>query len=137
MLPNEFALLTKQFTLPVPDENTRRMTAGWLFLGLAALVIGGLFTILIVLSRTPFFQEIIPWVDFFRTALVVHVDLTVLVWFLAFSGVLWSYNSANKCLRCGWLALLLASAGTLIITISPFTGESHPLMSNYVPVLQS
>lgn len=137
MLPNQFALLTQQFTLPVPDDGARRMTAGWLFLGLAALVIGGLFTVLIVLSRTPYFQEVIPWVDFFRTALVVHVDLTVLVWFLAFSGVLWSYNSANQCLRCGWVALLMASAGTLIITISPFTGESHPLMSNYVPVLQS
>lgn len=130
-------MLSKQFTLPVPEPQAQRMAAGWLFLGLAALVIGGLFTILIVLSRTPYFQEIIPWVDFFRTALVVHVDLTVLVWFLAFSGVLWSYNSANKCLWCGWLALSLACIGTLIITISPFTGESHPLMSNYVPVLQS
>jgi hypothetical protein len=137
MLPNQFAMLTQQFTLPAADEDAQRMTAGWLFLGLAALVIGGLFTILIVLSRTPFFQEIIPWVDFFRTALVVHVDLTVLVWFLAFSGVLWSYNSASQCLRCGWAALLLASVGTFIITISPFTGESHPLMSNYIPVLQS
>ena len=137
MLPNEFAMLSQQFTLPVPDEKARRMTAGWLFLGLAALVIGGLFTVLIVLSRTPFFQEIIPWVDFFHTALVVHVDLTVLVWFLAYSGVLWSYNSSGKCLRCGWIALFLAGAGTLIITISPFTGESHPLMSNYIPVLQS
>ncbi len=137
MLPNEFAMLNQQFTLPIPDEKARRMSAGWLFLGLAALVIGGLFTILIVLSRTPFFQDIFPWVDFFRTALVVHVDLTVLVWFLAYSGVLWSYNSGSKCLRCGWIALLLASVGTLIITISPFTGDSHPLMSNYIPVLQS
>lgn len=130
-------MLANQFNLPVPDNGARRLTSGWLFLGLGALVIGGLFTILIVLSRTPFFQEIIPWVDFFRTALVVHVDLTVLVWFLAFAGVFWSYNSSNRCLRCGWLALLLASAGTLIITISPFTGESYPLMNNYVPVLQS
>ncbi len=137
MLPNQFAMLTQQFTLPVPDESAKRMSAGWLLLSLSALVIGGLFTILVVLSRTPFFQEIIPWVDFFHTALVVHVDLTVLVWFVAFSGVLWSYNSAGKCLRCGWLALFLACAGTLIISISPFTGESHPLMSNYVPVLQS
>ncbi len=137
MLPNEFALLTKQFTLPTPDDNARRMATGWLFLGLTALVIGGLFTILIVLSRTPYFQDVIPWIDFFRTALVVHVDLTVLVWFLAFSGVLWSYNSGSDYLRMGWLALLLACIGTFIITISPFTGESHPLMSNYVPVLQS
>lgn len=130
-------MLSNQFTLPVPDKNARLITTGWLFLGLSALVIGGLFTILVVLSRTPFFQDIIPWVDFFRTALVVHVDLTVLVWFLAFTGVLWSYSSSNRCLRCAWLALFLACAGTLIITASPFTGESYPLMNNYVPVLQS
>jgi uncharacterized membrane protein len=82
-----------QFTLPVPDSNARSLTTGWLLLGLSALVIGGLYTILIVLARTPFFQEIVPWVDFFRTALVVHVNLTVLVWFLAFAGVLWSYTN--------------------------------------------
>ncbi len=126
-----------QFTLPVPDSNARRLTTGWLLLGLSALVIGGLFTILIVLSRTPFFQEIIPWKDFFRTALVVHVNLTVLVWFLAFTGALWSYNSSDIGRSAGWLALILASLGTLIIVLSPFTGESHPLMNNYVPVLQN
>ena len=126
-----------QFTLPVPDSNARRLTTGWLILGLSALVIGGLYTILVVLSRTPFFQEIIPWTDFFHTALVVHVNLTVLVWFLAFAGVLWSYNSSDLGRSGGWLALILASLGTLIIVLSPFTGESHPLMNNYVPVLQN
>jgi heme/copper-type cytochrome/quinol oxidase subunit 1 len=126
-----------QFTLPVPDSNARSLTTGWLLLGLSALVIGGLYTILIVLSRTPFFQEIVPWVDFFRTALVVHVNLTVLVWFLAFAGVFWSYTNSKRCLRLGWAALMLASLGTLVIVISPFTGESHPLMNNYVPVLQN
>jgi len=130
-------MIVNQFTLPVPDYNARRITTGWLFLGLAALVVGGLFTILIVLARTPFFAEIIPWVDFFRTALVVHVDLTVLVWFLAFSGVFWSYNSSSRFQWCAWLSLILACLGTLIITVSPFTGESHPLMNNYVPVLQN
>ncbi|MDH3388877.1 MAG: cbb3-type cytochrome c oxidase subunit I, partial [Gammaproteobacteria bacterium] len=69
--------------------------------------------------------------------LVVHVNLTVLVWFLAFAGVLWSYNQSTRCLGCGWTALALCSIGTLIIVISPFTGESHPLMNNYVPVLQN
>jgi len=130
-------LLSNQYTLPVPGNDVQRLTTGWLLLALAALVIGGLFTILIVLSRTPYFQDIIPWVDFFRTALVVHVDLTVLVWFLAFSGAFWSYVSSNRCLQCGWIALFLASAATLVITVSPFTGESYPLMNNYVPVLQS
>jgi heme/copper-type cytochrome/quinol oxidase subunit 1 len=130
-------MLLNQFTLPAPDSNARRLVIGWLLLGLAALVIGGLYTILIVLSRTPVFQEIVPWIDFFRTALVVHVNLTVLVWFLAFSGVLWSYTNSARCRICGWVALGLASLGTLVIVVSPFTGESHPLMNNYVPVLQN
>jgi cytochrome c oxidase subunit 1 len=130
-------MLENKFTLPAPDSNACRLTTAWLLLGMAALVIGGLFTILIVLSRTPYFQEIIPWVDFFKTALVVHVNLTVLVWFLAFTGVLWSYTNSSRGLRAGWLALSLASLGTLTIVVSPFTGESHPLMNNYVPVLQN
>jgi len=126
-----------QFALPTPNTSAQRLTTGWLILGLSALVVGGLFTILVVLSRTPYFASVIPWVDFFHTALVVHVDLTVLVWFLAFSGVLWSYTDSKRCLGLGWLALTLASLGTIIIVVSPFTGESYPLMNNYVPVLQS
>ena len=101
-------MIDNQFTLPAVVGNARRLTTAWLLLGLVALVVGGLFTILIVLSRTPFFQEVIPWVDFFKTALVVHVNLTVLVWFLSFSGVLWSYTGSQRCQRCGWLALVLA-----------------------------
>jgi cytochrome c oxidase subunit 1 len=130
-------MIANQFTLPPVDSNAGRLTTAWLLLGLLALVVGGLFTILVVLSRTPFFQEIVPWADFFHTALVVHVNLTVLVWFLAFSGVFWSYTNSNRCLACGWSALLLCCLGSLIIVISPFTGESHPLMNNYVPVLQN
>jgi heme/copper-type cytochrome/quinol oxidase subunit 1 len=130
-------MFVNQFTLPPVDSNARKLTTGWLLLGLSALVVGGLYTILVVLSRTPFFQKIIPWVDFFHTALVVHVNLTVLVWFLAFAGVLWSYTDSRRCLACGWTALWLACLGTALIVIAPFTGESHPLMNNYVPVLQN
>ncbi len=125
------------FKLSATDTGAGRLTTGWLLLGLAALVIGGLLTILIVLSRTPFFQGIIPWEDFFRTVLVVHVDLTVLVWFVAFSGVLWSYNNSRLGAGLSWVALALAVCGTLVITLSPFSGESFPLMNNYVPVLQN
>lgn len=123
------------FTLGIPQGKPCHLTIGWLSLALASLVIAGLFTILVVLSRTPFFQEIIPWMDFFRTALVIHVDMTVLVWFLAFAGVFWSLLT-KRCLACGWLALFLSIIGTLVISVAPFLGEGYPLMNNYVPVLQ-
>jgi len=123
------------FTLQVPQENARHLTIGWLLLALASLVIGGLFTILIVLSRTPFFNEIIPWIDFFHTALVVHVDMTVVVWFLAFAGVFWSLITYRH-FFWRWLALFLCVVGTLVISVAPFLGDGHPLMNNYVPVLQ-
>lgn len=125
-----------EYRLPVPGEAQSRLTAGWLWLGVVALLGSGIFSLLLVLSRTPFVSKIIPWLDFFHTALVVHVDLSVLVWFLAFAGVLWSLNSTDRFMKIGWLALGLATFGTTMIALSPFTGDGHALMSNYIPVLQ-
>jgi hypothetical protein len=125
------------FTLSMPSDTSRKLAAGWLWLGIASLVGAGLFAILLVLSRTPYIQDIFPWVDFFHTALVVHVDLSVLLWFMAFAGVLWSLNSSAKFIGIGWLALALACVGATVIVLSPFIAVGKPLMSNYVPVIQS
>ncbi|MBE9561642.1 MAG: cbb3-type cytochrome c oxidase subunit I [Proteobacteria bacterium] len=124
-----------KFILNIPQNSFRNLAASWLLLAVSSLIIGGLLTVLIVLSRTPVFQDIIPWTDFFHTAIVVHVDLTVLVWFLAFAGLLWNLMT-TRCLTCGWLALLLATVGTAIISSAPFLGDGNPLMNNYIPVLQ-
>ncbi len=130
--------MTQSYYLDTPTDLTlRRQSAAWLGLALTSLVIGGLFVILVVLSRTPGIQDIIPWVDFFKTALVVHVDMTVLVWFLAFAGVLWSFNNKSNCSLCGWAPIGLAAMGMLGMTTAPFIGEGNPLMNNYVPVLQN
>ncbi len=128
--------MNEEFSLPVPEGEPCRQARGWLWLGLLSLVFSGLFSLLIVLSRTPYLDNIIPFVDFFHTALVVHVDLSVLVWFLAFAGVFWSLNSTPRCVSCGWLALLLASTGAAVMTVAPFVDAGNALMSNYIPVLQ-
>jgi len=126
-----------EFSLTLPSEGGRKLAAGWLWLGIASLVGAGIFAILLVLSRTPYIQDIFPWVDFFHMALVVHVDLSVLLWFMAFAGVLWSLNSSNRFLGVGWLSLALAVVGAIMIVLSPFVAAGKPLMSNYVPVIQS
>jgi hypothetical protein len=116
-------------------RSSSRLAAGWLILGISALVMAGLFSILLVLARTPYIQNFIPYVDFFHTALVVHVDLSVMIWFLAFAGMLWSIYSRDRMETMGYAALLISAVGTAVIAFSPFLGADKPLMNNYIPVL--
>jgi cytochrome c oxidase subunit 1 len=112
-----------------------RLARAWLVLGVSALALAGVFAVLIVAARTPGVDRHIPWEHFFRTALVVHVDLSVLVWFLSFAGVLWSATGDARATGVGWLGLALFAVGTLTIAGSAFTANPAPLMNNYVPVL--
>jgi cytochrome c oxidase subunit I len=123
------------FSLPVPTDARRTLATAWLSLGLAALLASGVFAILLVLSRAPYFKDVFPLVDFFRVALVVHVDLSVLVWFAAFAGLLWTLNGAPRLLWLGWAGFAAAAAGTAAMSAAPFVDFSVPLMSNYIPVL--
>lgn len=84
------------YTLPVVATGQRALARSWLLLALAALVGSGLFSVLLVLARTPGINAWLPAGDFFRVALVVHVDLSVLVWFVAIAGLLWSLNARPR-----------------------------------------
>jgi cytochrome c oxidase subunit 1 len=116
------------------SAGAKRLAIGWLVLGVSALAFAGIFAILLVLARTPGMEAWFPTQDFFRTALVVHVDQSVLIWFLAFAGVLWSLFGAAGRPAAG--ALGLAAAGCVLLALSPFLGAGDPLMNNYVPVLR-
>ena len=121
-----------------PGTAQCEMTGRWLQLGVLALGIAGLFAVLLVLSRMPGSDSFFPWVDFFHTALVVHVDQSVLIWFLAMAGVAWSLviPQSNRHIMAQRIAFALALFGTLGIALSAFVGSGTPLMNNYVPVLQ-
>jgi cytochrome c oxidase subunit I len=120
------------------DAPHARLTTAWLRLGVLSLGLAGLFAILLVLSRMPGSDAFFPWLDFFHTALVVHVDQSVLIWFLTMAGVVWSLvmpaDSGLLSLQRG--AFGLALSGTVGIALSAFVGDGAPLMNNYVPVLQ-
>ncbi len=123
------------YALPVPADARRALARGWLWLGLAALVGSGLFSVLLVLSRTPGLNRLLPVADFFRVALVVHVDLSVLVWFIALAGLLWSLNGSPRRLGWGWAALGLCGAGAALMALAPFLGSGAAVMANYIPLL--
>jgi hypothetical protein len=124
------------YNLDVPPDARRWLALGWLWLCVLALLGAGVFSLLLVVSRTPYLSDFIPWIGFFHSALVVHVDLSILVWSLSFGGILWSLNQRRGTTGLGWAALLCASLGAAIIVVSPFVHDAQPLMSNYIPVLQ-
>ena len=121
--------------LNLPNAPAKRIASTWLMLGVASLLAAGVFSILLVLSRTPAIQEVIPFIDFFHVSLVVHVDLSVLIWFMSFACVLWSLIGDGKQVFWDKVALGLAMAGTAMIVSAPFVGVGNPLMNNYIPVL--
>ena len=124
------------YELPVRSAASRRNVTAWLTLGLISLVAAGVFSILLVLARTPVIQGLIPFLDFFRIALVVHVTLSVLIWLLAISAATWSLSTNVDKPLWDRLSFSLSALGTAIIIICPFVGAADPLMNNYVPILQ-
>jgi hypothetical protein len=123
------------YSLPLPSDARLRLASGWFWLALVSLAVSGVFSVLLVLSRAPWTKDWFAAEDFFRVALVVHVDLSVLVWFAAFGGMLWSLNSTPRLTTLGWAALGAAIGGAVLMSVAPFAGAGRPIMANYVPVL--
>jgi hypothetical protein len=122
--------------ITISGTEPRALARAWLWLGLMALIGSGLLAILLVLSRTPGIQNVFPLKDFFRSALVVHVDLSVAIWFMAFAAVIWSALGRGGLAWMGWAGFALATLGTAVMTVSPFLPGADPVLNNYIPVLQ-
>jgi hypothetical protein len=124
-----------EYRVAVPEDTRAQLARGWLHLALAAIIGAGVYSILLVVSRTPGLAGLFPVENFFRVALVVHVDLSVLVWFVAIGGMYWSINSTPRWTPLGWTAFALTVAGTGLLAAAPFVQHAAPVMANYVPVL--
>lgn len=114
----------------------------WLGLGVTALALAGLYAIILVVARSPQLSEIDIFRNLFSKALIVHVDLSVLVWFLcalAMMATLFPTPSLSENLdhlwkRLGWWPILI---GTALIVASPFDIDAIPYKNNYVPMLSN
>jgi cytochrome c oxidase subunit I len=123
----------------LPAVTDRALARGWLALALAALIGSGLFSVLLVAARTPGLNAWLPAGDFFRIALVVHVDLSVLVWFVAIAGLLWSLNlrEAPRGRALGMSSLALCALGALGMAAAALVSPGGAVMANYIPMLDS
>ncbi len=123
------------------NKQALRLIYAWLFFAVSTLIFAGIFAFLLAMSRTPFIQGLLPVKDYLYTALVTHVVLSVVIWFLAFEGVLWILTGTifSKgelfSIPLSWTGFCLSSAGTAIIIISGLMAWGEPLLANYIPVL--
>jgi hypothetical protein len=121
--------------LPGLQPERAALARNWLKLAVLALLGSGVYSLLLILAQTPGIRDLPSLADLFQIALVVHLDLSLVIWSLAFAGVLWSLIAEVP----PWLnraALWFMGGGTLIIAVAPLLGAGNPVLSNYVPVLQ-
>lgn len=118
-------------------EASRRLAAAWFAFAVAALGVSTLFALLLIVSRTPGVGTLLPGHDFFYSALVMHVSLSVIVWVLAAGSALLALASPPRATWLGWFALALGVSGAIMMAMGPLPGSVEVLKSNYVPVLRS
>lgn len=115
--------------------DVRRLTAGWLLLALTALALSTLCAVLLIAARTPGVGGLVGWGELFGRALVLHVSLAVVVWFLACAAAFWTLAAGAAASMLRWAALALASTGLLAMVLPLFFETAQPVLANYVPVL--
>jgi cytochrome c oxidase subunit 1 len=125
------------FTFLTQPRN--RLSRWWLLLGGVSLAIAGLFSLTLIIGRSPGLSSLPFFVNLFHVSIAVHVDLSVLAWFLCIACMMWSLFSAKKPSPVPMLeesALTSMALGIALIALSPFT-NAPTLMSNYIPVIMS
>ncbi|OGK79119.1 MAG: hypothetical protein A2050_07305 [Candidatus Rokubacteria bacterium GWA2_73_35] len=118
---------------------TRRLLTAWLGLGLASLVLAGVFAILVAFARTPAVELLGARANLFHLALVSHVTFSLTIWFAAFAGALWTYAAWRSNYRlhaaASWTGWAAVTAGAALIAVPALTASGTPYLNDYVPVI--
>jgi len=117
--------------------EVRRLTAGWMLLALSALALSTLCAVWLIAARTPWLGTPAGAGALFGRALVLHVSLAVVVWFLASAAALWTLVAGLVVAGLWqWLALALGACGMSAMVLALFLDGGQAVLANYVPVLQ-
>lgn len=112
----------------------------WLWLGVTALAVAGLYSLIPVVARTPQLKGLGIMQQLFDVALVVHVDLSVLIWFFAMLGMgvaLMMERYSEGWPYWGKAAFGMTALSTALIAFSPLDSPWEVVKSNYIPVLNN
>ena len=103
------------------------------------LAVGGLFGLLVALTRAPWAARLLP-ADWFYLALTAHGLDVLIVWIIFFemavlyfaSAVILSSRIAAP--RWAWTGFVLMVVGALIVNVAVLQGQSSVMFTSYVPM---
>jgi hypothetical protein len=121
----------------LPQCSARERAARqWIGLAVASLVVAGLFALRLVVGRMPPFDRLFTDPMFFRRCLVVHVNLSLVVWFHAFLvGLTSLLPGAGRRPGLRRLGFMVATTGVVLLCLSAAAPGALPILSNYVPAI--
>ena len=95
---------------------------------MGSLVVAGLLSLAVVVGRLPLWSRIIDDPLFFKRCLVVHVDLTLVVWFHAFLAGLPALGTRARPGKVRTLAYAL-SVGGVVAMVAGWTAPLRCVMA--------
>lgn len=121
-------------------EKNKDISRWWLLVGVIAVAIAGLYSLTLIIGRAPVLSNNLEIQRIFKDALVVHVDLSVLLWSLAIACLLWSMVTRGTRTIIPYLeesALVCFGLAIVFMMLSPFDPKAVAYMSNYIPTISS
>jgi len=103
------------------------------------LAVGGLFGLLVALTRAPWAARLLP-ADWFYLALTAHGLDVLIVWIIFFEMAVLYFasavilNSRIAAPRWAWAAFVLMIVGALIVNVAVLQGQSSVMFTSYVPM---
>ncbi|WFW29779.1 MAG: cbb3-type cytochrome c oxidase subunit I [Wolbachia endosymbiont of Menacanthus eurysternus] len=109
----------------------------WIYLATCAIACSGLLSIIVIFLRLPFISSLIlSSQNIFDNALVIHVNLSILVWMCSVISLLFIINLQNTNNWFNFL-LILSIFSAFLIFVSAFFSDTEIIKSNYIPISQN
>lgn len=115
------------------DTDNAAHARRWFTLAVGVLILAGFLALALVVGRMPPFDRFVTDPMFFKRCLVVHVNLSLVVWFQAFTAALLHLLPYTPG-PVGERGVYVSAVGVAMMVLSaPLSGE--PILANYVPII--
>ncbi len=102
----------------------------WLLLSIVSLGLGGLLALVAAIARTPAVYKLVP-AGYFYHAIIGHVDLAIVGFFLTFTLLLWQLTFKEELKTPFYLSL----TGIFFIALVSLLGVGKGVSNNYLPTI--